>query len=161
MICSTFLKTLKHDVSVFDAFNIGTLEHCQDRINYEHLLTAKDRETLTFEPKRVIVESKSRIDHIISKNQLQTETVPTANNDPYTKKNRFPLIVYKHQTTESSLLPEKRKLEPPKTERVLKILFSLNQQLEALNKNVSAKLMVDNITRTVIKTVDHFALARP
>ena len=106
----TSLKSLKHDVLVFDDFNINILKDNQDRTNYENLPTAFGFEVHNFEPTRVTVESRSCVDHIKSNIQLRTENVPSTISDHYKKIVNFPVLVSETQTTESSPVAMKRNL---------------------------------------------------
>ena len=55
----------------------------------------------------------------------------------------------------------KKIFKSTKLQRALNILFILNHQLIAFNRNVSANTKVDNLTRTIIETINHFAPEKP
>ena len=88
-----------------------TLKDNQDWTNYENLLTVLDIKVHNFEPTGATIESESWIHHIMSNNQLQTETVPTIISDRYTIIAKFAVLVSKNQATESSPVSMKRNLK--------------------------------------------------
>ena len=152
-----FSNSLKHDV--FGDFNIDFLKNHQDK-NYGICFTAFPLEVHKFEPTRVTVKSKTCIGHVVSKNKIQTETVPTFISYYYAKLARFPVLVSESQTTGSSAVSMERKLSFLKKKYCPYFLFLQIHRLNALNENVSANEMVDNATRTIVETVNHFAPER-
>ena len=69
-------------------------------------------------------------------------------------------MVSDSQKTGSKLVSMVRKLKPNKYEYDTKFLIFPYGRLNALNKNVSANELVDNVTRTIGENIDHFVPER-
>ena len=85
-----FINSFIHESIIFGDFNIDTLKTDCDHENYVSLLNAYDFQLKNFEPTRVTPKSRTCIDHMISQNDILTETVKTTISDHYSVLAKFP-----------------------------------------------------------------------
>ena len=85
-----FINSFNHDSILFGDFNIDTLKTDRDHENYVSLLSTYDFQLRNFEPTRVTPKSKTCIDHMISPNDILTDTIKTTISDHYSFLAKFP-----------------------------------------------------------------------
>ena len=78
-----FLKTLKHDCTLFGDFNIDTLNDDNEKRKYVNLLAAYGYEIQNSSPTRVTTTSSTCIDHVINAFPIEIKTVKVTISDHY------------------------------------------------------------------------------
>ena len=144
---------------LFGDFNIDTLKDDLDRKKYVALLEAYVFEIKNKLQTRVTPTSKSCIDHMITKNVVCTETLPTTISDHFT--------VFLHFTKEHSFNsktvsnPTMNKTTKNLTgHNALNFLFLLEQKLKQIDEKTSAENHVEYIVKSVSECVETFAPLR-
>ena len=75
---------MNQEILIFGDFNIDTLKDEKAQRDYKNLLSAYNLVIRNFEPTRVTPTSKTCIDHFITTNAIETETLQTTRSDHFT-----------------------------------------------------------------------------
>ena len=111
-----------------------------------------------FEPTRVTPKSKACIDHMISQNDILTETIETTINDHYSVLASFSKSGRHKKTSEKHFLTNLKTL---KRNGALKFLFFLHQNLRRLSLDSPADDFIAEMSESIMECVDKFAPKQP
>ena len=99
-----FLKTLKHDCSLFGDFNIGTLTDESEKRNNVNLIAAYGYEIQNSSPTRVTTTSSTCLDHVISGFPIGIKTVKVTISDQYALQSEIPILLNENKKREDPML---------------------------------------------------------
>ena len=153
-----FINFFNHDSIIFGDLNIDTLKTDCDHENCVSLLSAYDFQLRNFEPTRVTSKSKTCIDHMISPNDILTETNKTTISDHYSVLAKCPETGRLDKTKEKHFV---RNLKTIKGDGALKFLFLLDQKLERLSLDSLAYDFIAQMSESIMECVNKFAPKQP
>ena len=99
-----FLKTLKHDCTLFGDFNIDTLNDDNEKRKYVTLLAAYGYEIQNSSPTRVTTTSSTCLDHVISGFPIEIKTVKVTISDHYALQSEIPIPLNDNKKKEELML---------------------------------------------------------
>ena len=149
---------MNQEILIFCDFNIDTLRDEKIQRDYRNLLSAYNLGIRNFEPTRVTPTSKTCIDHSITTNEIETETLQTTISDHFTVSAQV-----SHSLANKQHDPPCTKvwnLKNLKGEKALNFLFLLDQKLKKLPQHMNANDYMDALAKTIMETVDKFALEK-
>ena len=150
-----FLSSMNQKILFFGDFNIDTLKDEKVQRDYKNLLSAYNLGMRNFEPTRVTPTSKTCIDHFITTNENETETLQTTISDHFTVSAQV-----SHNLANKQHDPpctKVRNLKNFKGEKALNFLFLLDQNLKKLPQHLNANDYMDALAKSIMETVDKFA----
>ena len=153
-----FINSFNHESIIFGDFNIDTLKTDCDHENYVSLLNAYDFQHRNVEPTRVTPKSKPCIDHMISQNDILTETIKTTISDQHSVLAKFPKSGRREKTREQHLM---RNLKTIKGDGALKFLFLLDQKLKRISLDSPVDNLIAQMSEATMECVDKFAPEQP
>ena len=153
-----FINSFNHESIIFGEFKIVTLKTDCDHENYVSLLNAYDFQLRNFEPTRVKSKSKTCIDHMISQNDILTETIKTTISDHYSVLAKFPKTGRREKTREQHFV---RNLKTIKGDGALKFLFFLDQKLKRLSLDSPVDDLIAQMSEAIMECVNKFAPKQP
>ena len=153
-----FINSFNHESIIFGDFNIDTLKTDCDLENYVSLLNAYDFQLRNFEPTRVTPKSRTCIDHMISQNDILTETVKTTISDHYSVLAKFPKTGRREKNREQQSV---RNLKTIKGDGALKFLFLLDQKLKRISLDSPVDDLIVQMSEAIMECIDKFAPKQP
>ena len=150
-----FLNSLHQEILFSGDFNIDTLKDEKVQRHYKNLLSAYNLGINNFEPTRVAPTPKMCIDHFITTNKNETETLQTTISDHFT--------ISAHNLSNEQHDPPCAKIQNLnnlKGQKALNFVFPLDQKLKKLPQHVNANNYMNALAKTIMITVDKFALEK-
>ena len=143
-----FLKTLKHDCTLFGDFNIDTVTDDNEKRKYVNLLAAYENEIQNSSPTRVTTTSSTCLDHVISGFPIEIKTVKVTISDLYALQSEIPILLNDKKGEEPMLL--RRDLRNIKGPKALNFLFLLDQKLKSVDKTTDPEKYLSEIVICIV-----------
>ena len=129
-----FLKTLKHDCTLFGDFNIDTLTDDNEKRKYVNLLAAYGYEIQNSLSTRATTTSSTCLDHVISCFPNETKTVKVPVSDNYALQSEIPILLNDNKKEEEPMLL-RRNLRNSKDPICSKLFVSIRPEIEICGPN--------------------------